>query len=74
MRSVHQDEKDELYKKLCDVGNDAQFKMYMLRKMDNIENNHAKLDKNFNMFKLRAYVFISLLVGAKETLMRKFLG
>lgn len=68
------DEKEELYKKLSEVGNDQDFKMYILKKIDTLDRNHNKLDKNFSIFKVKAYMVIAAIIGAKEAIIRSFFG
>lgn len=68
------DSREKIYEKLCEVENDKEFKMYLLKKIDTIEENNRKLDKNFAIFKVKAYVFMALIIGLKDTLVKKLIG
>jgi len=58
---------------------DAAFKLLTDRldaidgKLEGIEKSHIELDKSFVIFKVKAYMFIAILVGAKEVIVKKFL-
>lgn len=43
-------------------------------KVNKVHVSHLKLDKNFSLFKLKAYMLVTILVGAKDAIYRKFIG
>lgn len=65
------DNNKNLHEALSNPDNDRSFKLHVLEKLDCIHSKHTKLEKDFSIFKIKTYVFVALLVSAKEAIVRK---
>ena len=58
----------DLHEALAKPENDHEFKMHVLSKLDQVDD----LKHSFDIFKIKAYAVITLIISAKEVLIRKF--
>lgn len=54
--------------------NEKEWRTYLIKRLDKLEENQNVMDKDFNVFKIKAYFFLGFLSCALELVRYKFLG
>jgi hypothetical protein len=63
---------DELYETIAKPENDEAYKMHVLKKLDKVHDETTKNRNNLKYFKLQMFAVLTILTGARESIMKFF--